>query len=157
MPITRPIINSDTKTIFKTSTHIKELMDLERSGLTERWLARGKMSKIYYEHVFKNLYNQSIKRMLVWRKREGKDTHNWNWEVAPSLKVAVCLQFGFRNAGFFPLSNCHCREWVSVPVKNSMPACHGWELRACSEKKYGACIMTSFPIPLESTKTLASS
>lgn len=38
--------------------HIR-VIDLERNGLTERWLARGKMSKIYYEHVFKNNHGGS--------------------------------------------------------------------------------------------------
>lgn len=144
--------------------HIKELMDLEkRSGLTERWLGRGKWVKYIMNMHFKKvmveaviLYNQSIKRRLVWRKREDKDTHNWNWEVAPSLKVSLCLQFGFWNAGLFLLSNCLFREWVSVPVKNSMPAWHGWELRGFSAKKYGALIITSFSIPLKSTEMLAS-
>lgn len=56
--------------------HIKELMELGRSGLTERWLGRGKMSKIYYEHAFKKvmveaviMYNQSIKKVGVKEKR----------------------------------------------------------------------------------------
>lgn len=60
--VDRPITNSDTKNIFKTSIHIKELMNLERrNGLTKngRGLGRGGKGKTHYKRVFKKSHGRS--------------------------------------------------------------------------------------------------